>query len=64
MEVIKLVVKKGEPLLGRFLIYQALETDFRTFSVKRNPFCPLCGSQPTITRLIDCYDQPASCSLH
>lgn len=62
-EVIKLILKKGEPLLGRFLIYNALDAEYRTFTLKKNPTCPLCGSEPTITELVDCYDQPAACAL-
>jgi len=56
-EVLKLILKKGTPLIGRFMVYHALEADFRIFSVKRNPACPLCGSEPTIRRLTDCYEQ-------
>ena len=60
-EVLKLILKKGEPLIGRFLIYHALTCDFRVMSIGRNPSCPLCGEEPTITELSDCYaDLPRS----
>jgi adenylyltransferase/sulfurtransferase len=55
-EALKLILKIGRPLLGRFLIYRALETDFRTLSLTKDPSCPLCGTKPTITGLRDCYD--------
>ena len=44
-EVIKLILKKGKPLIGRFLIYNALELDFTTFTVGKNPSCHLCGEE-------------------
>src|SRR5262249_8699130 len=46
----------GEPLVGRLLLYDALQMTFREFKVRRNPKCPLCGDNPTIKGLID-YDQ-------
>lgn len=55
-EVLKLILKKGRPLIGRFMVYHALDADFRIFNVMRNPACPLCGSEPTIKRLTDCYE--------
>jgi adenylyltransferase/sulfurtransferase len=63
-EVLKLILKKGKPLIGRFLIYGALDCDFRVVHIGRNPTCPLCGEEPTITGLIDCYaNVPPSCPL-
>jgi len=47
--------------MGRFLIYNGLETDFRTIVVGKNPDCPLCGAEPTITDLTDCYESAAVC---
>jgi hypothetical protein len=44
-EAIKFILKIGKPLVGRFLIYNALESDFRTFSTRKNPECALCGEQ-------------------
>lgn len=55
MEVIKLIIGKGVPLTGKLLIYDALKTQFRTVKVPKNPHCPVCGENPTITKLAD-YD--------
>jgi adenylyltransferase/sulfurtransferase len=55
-EAIKLILGKGSPLIGRLLLYDALQMRFQEFKVRRNPRCPLCGDQPTITKLID-YEQ-------
>lgn len=52
-EVIKLLLGIGEPLVGRLLLIDALSTAFRTLKVRKNPDCPVCGSQPTVTALID-----------
>src|SRR5262249_12108400 len=52
----KLILGKGEPLVGRLLHYDALQMRFREYKVRRNPKCPMCGESPTITALID-YDQ-------
>jgi adenylyltransferase/sulfurtransferase len=55
-EAVKLILGRGEPLVGRLLLYDALQMSFREFKVRRNPKCPLCGDRPTITGLID-YEQ-------
>ena len=55
-EVIKLVLGKGEPLIGRLLLVDALSMRFRELKLKRNPECPVCGAHPTVTALID-YQQ-------
>lgn len=55
-EAVKLILGKGEPLLGRLLHYDALAMKFREFKVRRNPKCPMCGDNPTIKGLID-YEQ-------
>lgn len=55
-EVVKLVCGIGEPLVGRLLLYDALEMTFTNVRVGRDPDCPLCGSAPTVTSLID-YEQ-------
>jgi len=52
-EVLKLILGKGEPLKGQLLIYDALKTVFRKVKVPRNPACPVCGDNPTITELSD-----------
>jgi len=55
-EVIKLVLAKGDPLIGRLLLVDALAMRFRELKLKKNPECPVCGENPTVTRLID-YQQ-------
>ncbi len=55
-EVIKLIVGAGEPLVGRLLLFDALEMTFKTLRVRRNSDCPVCGDNPTQTGLID-YEQ-------
>ena len=52
-EAIKLITGIGEPLVGRLMIYDALEMTYRTVKVRKDPECPLCGKNPTITELID-----------
>ena len=56
LEVIKVVTGVGEPLVGRFYIFDALSFESRTFTFKHNPANPLTGENPTITQLID-YEQ-------
>ena len=55
-EIIKLALGKGSPLVGRLLIFNALEMEFREVKLRRDPKCPLCGDNPTIRELID-YNQ-------
>jgi adenylyltransferase/sulfurtransferase len=55
-EGVKLLLGRGKPLIGRLLLYDALQMTFREFKVRRNPQCPVCGDQPTVTKLID-YEQ-------
>jgi adenylyltransferase/sulfurtransferase len=52
-EAIKLIVAQGEPLIGRLLLYDALELRFREFRVARRPDCAVCGEHPSITELQD-----------
>jgi adenylyltransferase/sulfurtransferase len=52
-EAIKLLCGIGEPLVGRLLIYDALELEFKDITVRKDPRCAVCGEQPTITELID-----------
>jgi molybdopterin/thiamine biosynthesis adenylyltransferase/rhodanese-related sulfurtransferase len=52
-EVIKLIIGKGQPLAGRLLRIDALDMKFREFRVPRDPHCPVCGENPTITEPID-----------
>ena len=52
-EVIKLLTGIGEPLIGRLLMVDALDMNFRTVNVPTNPDCPVCGEDPSVTELID-----------
>ena len=54
-EVIKLILGKGESLVGRLLLVDALNMRFRELKLRKNPECPICGTNPTVTQLID-YD--------
>jgi adenylyltransferase/sulfurtransferase len=54
-EAIKLLTGIGEPLLGRLMVYDALEMNYRTVKVRKDPNCAVCGEHPTVTELID-YD--------
>jgi adenylyltransferase/sulfurtransferase len=55
-EAIKLILGKGEPLIGRLLLVDALNMRFRELKLRKNPECPVCGENPTVTELID-YQQ-------
>jgi molybdopterin/thiamine biosynthesis adenylyltransferase/rhodanese-related sulfurtransferase len=55
-EVIKLILGKGEPLIGRLLLVDSLGMHFRELKLRKNPDCPVCGTNPTVTKLID-YNQ-------
>ena len=52
-EAIKVITGIGEPLVGRLMIYDALDMAFRQVNVRKDPECPVCGKNPTITGLID-----------
>lgn len=53
IEAIKLILGKGEKLVGRLLHFDAMKMKFREFNVRRDPRCPVCGESPTITEPID-----------
>ena len=55
-EVIKLILGKGEPLIGRLLLIDALDMTFKELRLRKNPECPICGENRTIHELID-YEQ-------
>ena len=55
-EVIKLILKKGKPLIGQFLIYNSLEVDFKLFPVKKDPSCNLCNEKPKIKKLTQYHE--------
>jgi hypothetical protein len=59
-EAIKLILKKGKPLIGQFLIYHSLETEFKMFPIRKNPSCPLCNGEPKIKGLAGYHE---TCSL-
>jgi adenylyltransferase/sulfurtransferase len=52
-EAIKLLTGIGDPLVGRLMIYDALEMEYRKLKVRKDPNCALCGDNPTVTELID-----------
>jgi len=52
-ETLKLIIGKGEPLVGRLLLFDALSMRFRELKLRKNSECPVCGAHPTVTKLID-----------
>jgi adenylyltransferase/sulfurtransferase len=52
-EAVKLLIGRGDPLIGRLKIYDALEMELKTIKVRKDPACPICGDNPTVTELID-----------
>jgi molybdopterin/thiamine biosynthesis adenylyltransferase/rhodanese-related sulfurtransferase len=52
-EAVKLLLGRGKPLIGRLLLYDALEMSFDEIELRKNPDCPVCGEDPTVTELID-----------
>jgi molybdopterin/thiamine biosynthesis adenylyltransferase/rhodanese-related sulfurtransferase len=52
-EAIKVLTGIGEPLVGRLMVYDALEMSYRTINVRKDPNCPVCGENPSVTALID-----------
>lgn len=55
-EAVKLIVAIGEPLIGRLLLYDALDTTFQTIRLRKNPACKICSDHPQVMQLMD-YDQ-------
>ena len=62
-EALKYLLGTGKLLAGRLLVYDALAMTFRTVNVRRNPHCPICGENPTITELKDEVDAMNVCDL-
>lgn len=60
-EALKFLIGKGELLINRLLIFNALDMKFRQAEFKRNPDCPVCGNHPSIKELID--EEPPACDL-
>ncbi|PYV23817.1 MAG: molybdenum cofactor biosynthesis protein MoeB [Acidobacteria bacterium] len=56
LETIKLILGRGQTLIGRLLLFDALSLKFREVKLRKNPDCPVCGTHPTVTKLID-YEQ-------
>ena len=52
-EALKLALGVGQPLVGRLLLFDALETEFTEIALRRDPECPVCGDSPTITEYVD-----------
>src|SRR5215467_6259465 len=52
-ETVKLILGMGSPLVGRLMLYDALNMKFRELKLRKNPECPVCGDHPTVTQLID-----------
>src|SRR6185437_7224039 len=52
-EAIKLILGSGDPLIGRLLLIDALGMKFRELKLRKDPDCPVCGTHPTVTKLID-----------
>jgi len=61
VETLKLITGIGDPLSGRLVSYDALHTSFRELKIRRDPNCPVCSEDPTITELID-YEE--FCTVH
>jgi adenylyltransferase/sulfurtransferase len=55
-ETVKLILGSGKPLIGRLLLYDAMEMTFREMKVRRHAGCPICGPNPTIRQLIDYHE--------
>jgi adenylyltransferase/sulfurtransferase len=60
LETIKLILRAGDSMIGRLLLFDALELSTREVAVKKDPDCPVCGARPTITSL---QDLPMGCAL-
>ena len=55
-EVVKLILGRGSSLVGRMVLYDAMEMKFRELKLRKDPECPVCSESPIITELID-YEQ-------
>lgn len=63
IETVKLILGKGESLIGRLVLFDALKMKFRELKLRKNPDCPVCGPNPTITELID-YEEFCGVTPH
>jgi adenylyltransferase/sulfurtransferase len=62
-EAIKLILGIGDSLIGRLLVYSALEMNFKIFDIRRDPDCPICGEKPSIKDLVD-YEEFCGAPAH
>lgn len=62
-EAIKLILGIGDSMIGRLLLYDALNMEFTEVKLRKNPNCPVCGENPTVTELID-YEQFCGAPAH
>ena len=62
-EAIKLILGIGESMIGRLVLYDALNMEFTEVKLRKNPNCPVCGENPTVTELID-YEQFCGMPAH
>jgi adenylyltransferase/sulfurtransferase len=53
LEAMKLIIGQGEPLIGRLMLFDAMQNRFRELKLQKDPACPICGVHPTIRHLID-----------
>ncbi|MDR3710920.1 MAG: molybdopterin-synthase adenylyltransferase MoeB [Capsulimonadaceae bacterium] len=53
VEAIKIILSAGKPLIGRLLLFNAMALTFKELKLRKNPECPICGENPTVTALID-----------
>jgi adenylyltransferase/sulfurtransferase len=53
LETIKLILGKGKPLIGRMVYFDTLSMELRIHKLRKDPACPVCGPNPTVTSLID-----------
>ncbi|HSE99239.1 MAG TPA: ubiquitin-like small modifier protein 1 [Blastocatellia bacterium] len=53
IETVKLILGRGDSLIGRLLLFDAMKMKFRELKLRKNPDCPVCGENPTVTELID-----------
>jgi molybdopterin/thiamine biosynthesis adenylyltransferase/rhodanese-related sulfurtransferase len=63
-EALKLALGEGDPLVGRLLLFDALETSFTEVTLRRDPACPVCGDAPTITEYVDYVEFCAGTGVH
>jgi len=62
-EVIKLITGAGTPLVGKLILYDALDVSFQTIKLRKNPHCKICGPEPEVTHLID-YEEFCGLPAH